>query len=121
MASCGIVNALFERSPPRMPPKNGWLKSPPSPLMSELLPGGPGQHASLGVRDASVHLTGRRLRLRVGGRPEQGDGEQTQARKDKLPHCAVSFRRGLRLQKHYETGGKVEDASILSAPRGRQR
>ena len=38
MDSCGTVNALFERSPPRMPPKNGWLKSAPSTLMLLLMP-----------------------------------------------------------------------------------
>ena len=38
MDSCGTVKALFERSPPRMPPKNGWLKSAPSTLMLLLMP-----------------------------------------------------------------------------------
>ncbi len=65
-----MVNALFERSPPRIPPKNGWLKSAPSTLMFELIPRWPEKESC--PRDGSTCTVGVSVMKSWNRRPLMG-------------------------------------------------
>src|SRR5207245_2479746 len=71
MASWGTVKAVLERSPPRIPPKNGWLKSAPSTLMLALMPRCP--ESEICPRCVSIWSAGGRVPTLWLRREEQGN------------------------------------------------